>query len=528
MSRSRRSILASAALVVGLAACGSAQKTTSASTAATSGVTASTVAGSTATTTVGTGTGDRPVIHIGGNVGSGGDAVPAATGAATTGETRIAFNDVTYVFDGTLPTLPDSGASWSFPAGYVPDQARIASMAAALGVTGDVTPLSADQGGGWIVGPQDYSAAVLSVSPDALGSWYFSPTPAPVPDATTASGPIELPVPDTATPGSDGGAATVAVPITDPTAVTDPAPPVGVPDQAGALAEATTLFTQLGYDTSDYSLQYSGDAYSATVTASLLLGGQPSSVTMSLGFGAEGALQWGYGSLAVPVAGADYPLVGPQKGLDRLNDQADHWANIGARGVAEPMHTDVVNGLVAGVTASATASGGGAAAEPSGAASSDPVAQTEPCDPAACGEDPAKVPMSVPCDPAACPTPDPITIHLTTVAADTTMVDDNAGTAWILPAYTFGDGNPDDGTYTVLAVDDQYLDLTPPAVPLPESTPIDTAVPDTAVPVPDSAVSMSGPAPIDTAVPVPDTAIAPTPATTPKTAATVSGTAVTG
>jgi hypothetical protein len=69
----------------------------------------------------------------------------------------------------------------------------------------------------------------------------------------------------------------------------------------------------------------------------------------------------------------------------------------------------------------------------------------------------------------------PITIHVSEVQLSMTMIWDAAGTAWILPAYTFGDGTVEDGSYTVLAVADEFLDIpVPVAVPLPEPMPATT------------------------------------------------------
>lgn len=75
----------------------------------------------------------------------------------------------------------------------------------------------------------------------------------------------------------------------------------------------------------------------------------------------------------------------------------------------------------------------------------------------------------------------PITVHLTSVKPDLTMVWAADGTVWLLPADTFADA--DGGQYTVIAVTDEYLQLaTPKVVPKPpttdvsvETTPVDSA-----------------------------------------------------
>ena len=103
------------------------------------------------------------------------------------------------------------------------------------------------------------------------------------------------------------------------------------------------------------------------------------------------------------------------------------------------------------------------------------LAQTAPA-----GQAPAPE-LPVQCDPAADCVPvdaTPVTVHLTSVTTDLTMVWDADGTVWLLPAYTFSDA--DGGKYTVIAVTDEYLQLANPDV-VPE--PPATDVPATDVPV---------------------------------------------
>ena len=99
-----------------------------------------------------------------------------------------------------------------------------------------------------------------------------------------------------------------------------------------------------------------------------------------------------------------------------------------------------------------------------------PVSSPVLVDPATC--DPAADCGIVPVD-----APEPVTVHLTDAALDVTMVWDASGTIWLLPAYTFGDA--DGGRYTVIAVDDSFLDL-PEVLPVPAPLPVDSIPVDTA------------------------------------------------
>ena len=87
----------------------------------------------------------------------------------------------------------------------------------------------------------------------------------------------------------------------------EPTPPAGVPGEADALSKAKTLFTKLGYDPADYDFEFYGDEWNANVTAYLLVSGQRTPVSMTVGFGGEGAISWASGSLATPVPGDTYP-----------------------------------------------------------------------------------------------------------------------------------------------------------------------------------------------------------------------------
>ena len=475
MLTSRRLVLASAALILGLSACGSTNTTTS-------GHTDGSV---TATTTKGAG---PRVITFGAAAGG---ATSAATASA---DKMMPIRNLTYVFDGALPTLPDSGASWQFPGGFTPDAGRVAAMAAALGVEGDVREVPADQGGGWMVGPQDYSAASLTVSADGLGSWWYNPAPAPGSTISACAVSAENPaavvdsIAAAGSAGSDGsGVATPATTVVLPVCP-EPVPPVGVPNEADAVSKAKALFTDLGYDASHYDYEFFGDDWSANVTAYLVLDGRRTPVSMTVGFGAEGATSWASGNLAQPVPSDAYPLADVQTGIDRLNDQAQQWMTVGAGYAGSTMRAEHTGTISGSATEVPPESGVPAPQDPS--VSVDPsLVATAPV-----GQAPAPD-MPVQCDPAADCVPvdaTPITVHLTGVKTDLTMVWDADGTVWLLPAYTFTDA--DGGRYTVIAVTDEYLQLaTPDVVPKPLTS--DTVVVGTDVPAETKPIETT---PIDT------------------------------
>lgn len=416
-------------------------------------------------------------------------ALPGAADAST--ESKIAvMAPTTFVYDGDLPALDGPAASWFFAPGQQPDPARIAKIAAALGVTGDVRNLPTDQGGGWAVGPEDYSGPVLTVSGDGLLTWFLSagPQAATSTGCAVASG-VAVVEPAIATVGSSGsssgGGTAIATPAPDvaPTPETAPAadtpapapecttpqPPPGVPTKDEALAKAKDLFSSLGYDLDSYSFEdVFADEFSASVNASLLLDGMKAQIMLSVGFGGNGAITYASGSLATPQPGGDYPTIGAGAGLERLKTQQNQYVGL-AGGVATKTATDVATGAAPAV----------GAPQPAGGA-----------------------PAIAPCGPAAdCATPpidaQPITVTLTSVKRDLTMVWAADNTIWLLPAYTFG--SADGGLYTVNAVDDAYIQQ--PDTSTPTTDPGAVTRPDTVAPAPPpepQPASDPAPAPNDT------------------------------
>ena len=433
MIRSPRLVLVAAVVALGLSACGNPNTTTPLT--------------------------EKPqVIQLAsGQTGSGGGApIAADSSAKVSTESKIAFmGSTTFVYDGQLPVLGGAAGSWFFAPGQKPDADRIAQLASSLGVQGEVRTLSADQGGGWAVGPEDYSAAVLTVGSDAMLTWYLSAAQSAVTGAGCVSvsgvstGPalgapvaVDAVAPAQTLPAEAVPAGTAPkTDVTSPDVVAPdcpaPTPPLGVPTKDEAMAKAKQMFTAWGYEVNSFQFDAPyGDEWGASVNASLLLEGLKAPVMLSVGFGENGTVTYASGYLATPERGADYPTIGAAAGLERLKTQNQFVGGLDGTGVMRA--TDNVATPDVAIVAD-TATGVAPALEPTIA----------PCEPEAATVDcaPTKV--------------DAVTVTLNSVKPDLTMVWAADNTIWLLPAYTFG--SPDGGLYTVNAVDDAYIHQADPA-----------------------------------------------------------------
>ncbi|MTA12857.1 MAG: hypothetical protein F2534_09680, partial [Actinobacteria bacterium] len=322
--RSRRIALIGAVVVLGLTACGTDDDDASGSPASSLPAPA--------------------VIEIAGAGGSGGNraGAPASMDAAME-SSKIMPALLTYEWAGGSIDLTGPAASWFFAPGTEPTVEQVQALAAALGVTGEVTELAADMGGGWTVGPTDGSAPSVTVGTDAMQSWWYSPAWNTAPVAVECVEPIA----DASAGGDASGAAeatTLPAPAVDPCV---PQPPANVPSADEARALATELFESLGIDVSQYELDVYADEWGANVSGSLVLDGVRTNLTVNVGFGENGAVTWAGGFLATPQRGADYPRIGVEAAVQRLNDQSAAWMTGYGSAVTDMARADTA---VAGAT----------------------------------------------------------------------------------------------------------------------------------------------------------------------------------
>jgi hypothetical protein len=368
-------------------------------------------------------------IHVSGTPGSG-DAVagtPLADLSQGTVSNEPAWpNDMIapwVIYDYTvgtdLPALPTQANGWQYSPNPTIDLGRVIKIARALGVSGNPIERPADQGGGWVVGPEDGSAPGLSVGTDAqLSTWLNTPyamvsatssgcvMPDEVAPSDQAGGTNASDVQNEGPDPSGGSSSGTGATPEDPCVVERPQPPSGILTSDQARSRATDLLRQMGFDPDQFELQVQADQWFASVSAVQILDATTSPTGWYFGFGADGRLENAGGVLAQPVEVGPYPLIDLATALVRLKD--------GSYGGIRPM-------------------------------SEQPVSMGAP---------------DVLCeDPATCdqPSDEPkhIQITLTDVRQDLWLAWGSDGNVWLLPAFTFLDAVG--GRYTVPAVTDEYL-----------------------------------------------------------------------
>lgn len=382
-----------------------------------------------------------PILLVTGS----GVAAPNASADATAGaaESKMwAPVQMNFVAGADLPALDSDAASYSMSVGsFTADD--VAALAAAFGVSGDVVELGSDVGGGYRVGSDDGSTDSFWVSGDAMGYWSFSPRW----DEQAATGGCAI------ASSPDG---TVS---TEPVDCATPEPPANVPSQDEARALFSSIVSDLNMNVDDMQLESYADAWGASVYGYLEIDGVRSPLTVSVGFGAEGALTFASGFLGEVVRGADYPRIGTAAALERLNAQ---FTNPMLRGGVAMGANDVAISEVAtaGTTAEASATDVTVEGVPTTDVMVDEVPQTD-------------VPLEVQ------------DISIVAVEEELVMLYAQDGSIYLVPGYAFIAAEDEYGytpRYTVSAIPDEYVQ---------QVDPIDVTIEPAVEPAVDPAVGSS-------------------------------------
>lgn len=407
-----------------------------------------------------------PVLVLSAANGGGWSADAPAASESTTGmdEKMMWGYQQNFTAAVDLPALDSDAPSYTLVPGDVSVESQNL-LKEVFGVTADFVEQDASNGGGYLSGSYDGTNPSLYIGIDDTRYWSYqqpwaeqtsmSSRPCIIEDAiTTDDVPTSYDVPT-----SD-----VATEI-----CAEPAAPENVPTKTEAKVLFLATVAALGVNNDALILDSYANEWGANVTGYLKIDGVRSSLTWSIGYGANAEITWASGVLADVQKGASYPRIGTTAALERLNNQqSDMWG--------EPM----VRGAFADDAVAAT--------EP---ATSDMVAETYPVTD-------APAPKTYPVTDA--PAPEIQEVSIIGVEEELVTLYGADGSIYLAPGYTFiaAEEYGYAGRYTVSALPDEYMQV---------SDAVDAA-PATDVPVPDTAVVSTDVEPVGGPAIEPDMSVA--------------------
>jgi hypothetical protein len=349
-----------------------------------------------------------------------------------------------------LPALDSDALSYTLTAGDVSTDS-LNALKSAFGLTEEFVAQDASQGGGYLSGNYDGTTPTMYVGSDPMHYWSFSPV---WDESSISSRPcmMEDAVVTTDVPTSeDVPASEVATEI-----CAEPVAPENVPTKAEAEALFATTVSALGMNVDDLIIDSYADEWGANVNGYVKIDGVRSSLTWSIGYGANAEISWAGGVLAEIQDGASYPRIGTTAALERLNNQqSDMWG--------DPM----VRGGVAYDTAVASEVETAVTTEP--ATSEVPTSEVPTTDVAA---------ETYPVTDA--PAPEVQEVSIIGVEEELVTLYGADGSIYLVPGYTFIAAEDEygyAGRYTVSALPDEYMQVADAVNEVPLSIAPETAAP---------------------------------------------------
>ena len=339
-------------------------------------------------------------------------ASPLGSQEAISSDLRMSpWMDYRYEASPSLSNHGGSGQVYRLVLDSTDPEARIASLAQALGVSG--TPTKADYSEAayptWVAGPQDGTGTSLSYSAYGTGDWWFN-DPAGV----------SVYVCDVSVTPEDAQAYGCVLPSEAPANLA----PTG--DEARSLAAA--LFASTGYPVDAADIEIYSDSWNTTATAYLVIDSARTALAWSASWSSNGTLSYAYGHSVTVQSSGTFDTVSPAAAVDRLAD-GRWWGSPGP---------DFQGGMVAYASDLAR---DGVAVDPG--ATTD--VQVEPIDP---NTPVSSEPTDTPVDPATPtvpeetlppiqiePTPEVVNITIDNATPTLLLLWDVDGNAWLVPGY---------------------------------------------------------------------------------------------
>jgi len=464
--------------------------------------------------------GKPPVLRVGQQSAPVGGAMESA--AADSKMSMYYPTEWKFEVAGDLPALDDDLSAWVFRPGVEPSASDLSNLKKAFGVDGEFAKNTSDPGTEyewttWMVGPNDGSGPSLSVSSDAMLSWWYSEGWLTM--STPAVSCVEpAPMGEGETGSVDSSGVTVDTEVIAPCEPTEIEPPANVPSKSEAEDLFLKLADDLGYSADDLILETWADEWSAGVTGYVKIDGVRSSLIVNASFGENGRITYAGGFLAEPEKLDDYPQIGTEAGLERLREQySGSWGPYYRGG-----------GIAIDDIASAevgTATGEGSAAEGTVDDTSAPVDEPTTTEPTTDAPTDSVV-DSVPVD--STPVDDTVPTDDTVIIDDTVPVDETLpvetitviiesveqeyvylwgvdGETYLVPGYAFIAAEDEWGyvpRYVVASIPDEYMEQVAPDMmpPIMEEPPVAEPMPAESTPIGDAPTGMITPEEADSLV----------------------------
>ena len=422
----------------------------------------------------------RPVLVVTGS-GAGINAPAAANDMAAGAESKMwAPWQMKFIAGADLPALDSEAKSYVISGGSV-SASDISDMAAVFGVSGDVEEVDANMGGGYRIGSDNGSTASFWVSGDSMRYWSYSPKW----DESNVVG--------CAIASSPDGSVT-----TEPVDCARPEPPANVPSDGEARALFTSLMEKMNLNADDLVLESYADEWGASVYAYVKIDGVRSPLTVSVGFGAEGAVTFASGFLGEVTDGASYPRIGTAAALERLNSDYANPMLRGGVAIDDVVAIDVASSSSTGVAVSAEGQSG----------SSVEVATPDTAVPVPSPDVTAVDMPTIPVE--SVPVDVPIEVQEITIVAveeELVMLYGADGSIYLVPGYAFIAAEDEYGytpRYTVSAMPDEYVQQADPIdvsiePAIDEPVPSDPVVTEVSAAEAEGLIGLSESAALDTA-----------------------------
>ncbi|MBX3098747.1 MAG: hypothetical protein KF761_04135 [Salinibacterium sp.] len=311
-----------------------------------------------------------------------------------------------YTAGAALSTEGGSGPVYQLVLDYADPEARTADLAGALGIDGTVT--KADYSDAtyptWIVGPQDGSAANLTVSAFGTGDWWFN-------DPSVAS----IYICDPSVTAADAESYGCVLP--------SEAPANQAPTGEAARSLAQALFASTGYTTDAAAIEVTSDTYGTSASAYLTIDGVKTALGWSAYWTNTGGLSYAYGHSVRLESRGTFNTISASDAVQRLTDY--RWY-----GSAGPDYQG-------GAILYSAKAGDGVAVDPAEGSDTEPTATPDdtsaPVDPST--DVPVDPSTNIPVDPAPEPTPEVVEVTVDNATPTLLLMWDVDGNAWLVPGY---------------------------------------------------------------------------------------------